>query len=364
MRISAILFPILVGATSPAFAQIGVEIGLPSISIGIDIPVYPELVLVPGYPVYYAPSINANMFFYDGMFWNLSGDNWYSSGWYNGPWLQAGPEFVPLFVLRVPVSYYRSPPAYFVSWQADAPPRWGDHWGVSWQQNRPGWDQWNHAIVVAPAPLPTYQRQYSGASYPTVAVQITLQTKNYHYQPRDAVVQKQAQAQYGTRPSAAAAHAQGPAAAKSPAHSEAAQPASASAHPVAAKKTPEPAQPVAHEQPAAAAKPPVVNEAAHATAPKAAVPKVVAQDLPQKAPVEKQAVHEAPAKAPVPKVATQEVQQKAPVTRVAAHEEPVPAKAEVKEAPPAKAEVKEAPPAKAEVKEAPPAKADAKDPDH
>ena len=47
-------------------------------------------------------------------------------------------------------------------WRADAPPRWGDHWGNDWQQRRSGWDRWDHRIAPAPAPLPVYQRRYSG----------------------------------------------------------------------------------------------------------------------------------------------------------------------------------------------------------
>ena len=37
-------------------------IGLPGVSIGINLPLYPELVPVPGYPVYYAPRLKATRF--------------------------------------------------------------------------------------------------------------------------------------------------------------------------------------------------------------------------------------------------------------------------------------------------------------
>ena len=86
-----------------------------SVSIGINVPVYPRMVVVPGYPVYYAPSLDANFFFYDGMYWVLQGDNWYMSSWYNGPWTIVEPAYVPYYVLRVPVRYYRAPPPYFSS---------------------------------------------------------------------------------------------------------------------------------------------------------------------------------------------------------------------------------------------------------
>ncbi len=99
------------------------------LNIGINVSIFPQLEMVPGYPVYYAPGLDSNYFFYDGSYWVYQNDGWYSSYWYNGPWEYMDPEFVPLFVLRVPVRYYRRPPIFFRGWQADAPPRWGDHWG-------------------------------------------------------------------------------------------------------------------------------------------------------------------------------------------------------------------------------------------
>jgi hypothetical protein len=188
-----------------ASAQVSVNIGLPGVSIGISQPSYPDLVPVPGYPVYYDPQADSNYFFYDGMYWVYQQDNWYASTWYNGPWGLVTPEEVPLFILRVPVSYYRRPPSYFGGWAANAPPRWGDHWGNEWQTRRSGWDNWNHNAVPAPAPLPTYQRQYSGTRYPVAAQQQVLQTQNYKYQPKDAVVQQRYQAQRAQSPPAAAA---------------------------------------------------------------------------------------------------------------------------------------------------------------
>ena len=190
----ALWIMLLCSITSVA-AQVSVGIGLPGVSIGINLPVYPELVPVPGYPVYYAPQVSSNYFFYDGMYWVYQRDNWYASSWYNGPWMLVAPEVIPVFVLRVPVRYYRRPPAYFRGWHSDAPPRWGEHWGNSWEQRRNGWDMWDRGAVPPPAPLPVYQRQYSGNRYPRVEQQQVLQTQNYRYQPQDAVVRQHYQAQ-------------------------------------------------------------------------------------------------------------------------------------------------------------------------
>ncbi len=195
MRFVLIVLWMLLGSITSATAQLSVGIGLPGVSIGINVPAYPQLVAVPGYPVYYAPQVNSNYFFYDGMYWVYQGDNWYASSWYNGPWAAVYPESVPLFVLRVPVRYYRQQPAYFRGWRSDAPPRWGEHWGNSWEQSHHGWDNWNRSSVPAPAPLPVYQRQYSGNRYPQVEQQQALQSQNYRYQPHEAVVQQHYQAQ-------------------------------------------------------------------------------------------------------------------------------------------------------------------------
>jgi hypothetical protein len=178
----------------PSAAQVSVGIGLPHVSIGINLPAYPQLVHVPGYPVYYAPGLQANFFFYDGLYWVFHGDNWYASSWYNGPWWFVEPYAVPAYILRVPVRYYRHPPPSFRAWRPDAPPHWGDYWGHNWEQRSRGWDNWDRRAVPPPAPLPSYQRQYSRDQYPRqMDRQRELQQERYRYQPRDPVVQRQYQ---------------------------------------------------------------------------------------------------------------------------------------------------------------------------
>jgi hypothetical protein len=183
-------FLLVLALVTPAAAQVSIGIGLPGISIGINLPVFPELVVVPDYPVYYARGLDVNLFFYDGLYWVYQGDNWYASSWYNGPWGPVAPEIVPVFVLRIPVRYYRHPPAQWVGWRSDAPPRWGEHWGHEWEQRRSGWGQWNRHSVQPPAPLPVYQRQYSGKRYPVVERQQVLHSQKYRYQPQDPVVRQ------------------------------------------------------------------------------------------------------------------------------------------------------------------------------
>lgn len=171
---------------APALAEVSI-----GINIGIDVPVFPRLVRVPGQPVYYDPAASLNYFFYDGLYWVLRDDNWYSSGWYNGPWNSVRRDYVPSYVLRVPVRYYRQPPAYFRGWRADAPPRWGDHWGRDWEQSRRGWDHRDRQAVPQPAPLPTYQRRYTGERYPGAdGEQHSIRARNYRYEPRETVTRE------------------------------------------------------------------------------------------------------------------------------------------------------------------------------
>lgn len=208
LRHTAVALSLVLWAGGAAVAQVSVGISMPGVSIGINMPVYPQLVRVPNYPVYYAPGAQANFFFYDGMYWVYQQDSWYASSWYNGPWQLVNPHAVPLYVLRVPVRYYRNPPTYFRGWQANEPPRWGEHWGNAWSQQRSGWDHWDRRAAPAPAPLPFYQRQYSGNRYPQVEQQQALQSRNYRYQPRDAVVQQHYQQQ--AAPSAVSPYQQRP----------------------------------------------------------------------------------------------------------------------------------------------------------
>jgi hypothetical protein len=181
---------ILLAAPLAAAPQVNVQIGLPALEIGLQIPAYPRMTPVPGYPVYYAPEVNANLFFYDGLYWALVGDTWYESPWYNGPWTVVSPMAVPAFVLRVPVRYYRAPPPWFHGWRAEAPPRWGEHWGGDWERRRAGWETWSHAAPPPRAPLPSYQKGYGGGRYPRPELQAALHDRNYGYWPREKEVRK------------------------------------------------------------------------------------------------------------------------------------------------------------------------------
>jgi hypothetical protein len=179
MRYLIIPLVLLTGCVAPPpHTSVTVGVSAPGVRMAVHLPAYPDMEPVPGYPVYYAPGLGYNYFFYDGLYWVYYGDYWYSSTWYNGPWAQVAPQGVPAFILRVPVRYYQQPPAYFQGWRADAAPRWGERWGRDWDQRRSGWDRWDRRAEPARAPLPLYQRAYSGQRYPQPDQQRQLNREN------------------------------------------------------------------------------------------------------------------------------------------------------------------------------------------
>jgi len=176
--------------SSSAGVSVGIGIGTPNMSLGINFSSVPELVPVPGYPVYYAPQASANYFFYDGMYWVFENNTWYASSWYNGPWGLVDPLSVPVYILQVPVRYYRLPPPYFRGWEPGRAPHWGEHWGPEWKKGRKGWDKRPTGPVPAAAPVPVYQRHYPREQYPKGEQQHQIHNEQYRYQPREPVVQQ------------------------------------------------------------------------------------------------------------------------------------------------------------------------------
>ncbi len=191
-RLAIAVFLALAGtAALPASAQVSFGFSSGPVQLGINIPVYPRLVPIPGYPVYYAPNLNQDYFFYDGLYWLFYDDTWYQSEWYNGPWTPVPPDAVPLYILRVPVRYYAYRPYYFRGWALNEPPRWHEHWGRDWAEHHRDWDRWDHRAAPAPAPLPDYQRRYSQNGYPNYREQHAQNQRYYGYQPRDNEVRRQ-----------------------------------------------------------------------------------------------------------------------------------------------------------------------------
>lgn len=163
-----------------------VQVAGPGATMRFSVRDYPDLVPVTGLPVYYAPGVQANYFFYDGLYWVYEDDNWYASTWFDGPWSYVRVDVVPVVVLHIPVYYYRRPPRWFAAWHANEPPHWDQHWGAGWEQRHPDWRRLP-PVLPPLAPRPDYQRDYGGHRYPAPDRQRELHHQNYRYTPRDPV---------------------------------------------------------------------------------------------------------------------------------------------------------------------------------
>jgi hypothetical protein len=109
----------------PARADnVSVSVSTPSASFGLQIGAPPPLLVVPGLPVYHAPSVPDNYFVYGGYYYLYHQGAWFYSHQYNGPWFSLVIHQVPQPVLSVPVRYYRRPPGH---WKHDGPPPWAGH---------------------------------------------------------------------------------------------------------------------------------------------------------------------------------------------------------------------------------------------
>jgi hypothetical protein len=110
---------LLVAATSAMASDVKINIGLGVPPIVLSAP--PQLVVVPGTPVYYAPEVSANLFFYKGRYYSVTNGVWAVAPAYNGPWAVIQIGQVPAPVVAVPVAYYKIPPGQL---KKHGPPPW------------------------------------------------------------------------------------------------------------------------------------------------------------------------------------------------------------------------------------------------
>jgi len=185
MKRLAIALLLLAAAVFPAAAQEYYD-------VDVNLPTYPDMQPIPDSPVYYAPAVDSNYFYYDGQYWDYFNDGWYSSPWYNGPWTFVDPVYVPTYILWVPVYYYHHRPAFWGGWSANKPPHWGEHWGRDWQaRHNQVYGGRGRQQPPQRAPLPNYQRQFTAQNYPRAPQQqMQIHQQNFHYQPREMVTQQ------------------------------------------------------------------------------------------------------------------------------------------------------------------------------
>lgn len=109
--VAAVLLPGPSGAGDLSVG-IGINIGTPPPRPPIVVQTRPEIVVVPGTSVYYAPGLDFNFFFYGGKYYSLHNGAWFYATTHSGPWINIAVGRVPQSILAVPVNYYKVPPGH------------------------------------------------------------------------------------------------------------------------------------------------------------------------------------------------------------------------------------------------------------
>ena len=103
------LCAMLMHRPAAADVNVGINIGTPP-PPPVVVTAPPRLVVVPQSPVYYAPEVPDNFFYYDGLYYTVHDGSWFHASASRGPWVYVAQPPRPL--LAVPVRYYKVPPGH------------------------------------------------------------------------------------------------------------------------------------------------------------------------------------------------------------------------------------------------------------
>ncbi len=96
------VFGLFFPVTSNAGVDVNINVPLP----GLVMAGQPDMAVIPGTYAYYAPGVEANLFFYNGYWYRPYQGRWYVSLQYNGPWGYVAIGNVPHVLINLP-PYYR-----------------------------------------------------------------------------------------------------------------------------------------------------------------------------------------------------------------------------------------------------------------
>ncbi len=100
------------GALYPIKSNAGVNVNISIPLPGLVITAPPVMAVIPGTYAYFAPDVEADIFFYHGYWYRPYEGRWYVSAEYNGPWGYIAVNRVPSFLINVPPSYRHVAPGY------------------------------------------------------------------------------------------------------------------------------------------------------------------------------------------------------------------------------------------------------------
>jgi hypothetical protein len=95
------------------FCPVASNAGLPRPPLPpLVIPAPPPVFLIPGTYAYFAPDVDADLFFYGGFWYRPYGGRWYRAPHYRGPWGFVGMRRVPGVLINLPPGYRNVPPGH------------------------------------------------------------------------------------------------------------------------------------------------------------------------------------------------------------------------------------------------------------
>ena len=134
LMISMVL-PVTQAQASNVNFNVGVNVGMPTAPVYAAPPVAivepPLFVAPPQLGFYVAYGLPYDLFFYGNSYWLSRGGIWYSSSFYNGPWVQVGYRSVPYGIRKYPfdrIHYFRD--NYYRDYRG--------HGGPEYRHFRPG----------------------------------------------------------------------------------------------------------------------------------------------------------------------------------------------------------------------------------
>lgn len=90
-----------------AEVNVNIGIGIPLPRIVIEEP--PDVVVIPGTYVYFAPDVEIDILFYRGWWYRPHRSKWYRCRDYNGPWVLIPVDRIPRAVLHLPPDWRHKP---------------------------------------------------------------------------------------------------------------------------------------------------------------------------------------------------------------------------------------------------------------
>jgi hypothetical protein len=93
------------------FSPVAGNAGLPAPPLPpLVIPAPPPVFLIPGTYAYFAPDVDAELFFYGGFWYRPHEGRWYRATRYSGPWGFVALKRVPRVLINLPPGYRNVPP--------------------------------------------------------------------------------------------------------------------------------------------------------------------------------------------------------------------------------------------------------------